>query len=802
MKSCGNLSRRARRSLHSAFVLVSVGSMLSLPSWAQRHLFSVQDSIEMTTFSDPYTRSPEDHCKLAPNGRYFLVITTKGILHKNQLQSTIWLYRTTYLLAFLRNQDALALRPRLLLRIEATPKARQFDSYGSLITKAQWSSDSSGILFLAETGDGTRRLYRLDIRTEEERRLSSRSSDVEDFAETGGTTVYVARPGRNAEDGTGLSSVNDGAGTVLTGRSLLNIFDPEDFSSTGTMTGSTDLWVVRGNERTVLNEKRGSDVWHYPASASSFYNLALSPDGNALVAVRPVSRVLPSWREFVSLLPTTDFKKLPATEINPDADWLWPWQYIYIDLSHNRTLSIAGAPTAWMAGYGDPFQASWSQDGRRVLVTSTYLSNPTDPAKANLPCAVAVFTVANAGTQCIAYSRYNGTGSHLRSAEFGGSSDDVRVQWSTRGMLTQEVYRQSAGNWHLADTTNIKPQAVPRISLSIRQGLDKPPTLWASDYVTGVSRELWNPNPQLSTIGMGTTSVYRWTDGTGYEWEAGLVKPYGYVSGRQYPLVIQTHGFNDHEFLVDGSYTTGFAAQAFAAAGIMVLQMEDRSDRHRNGINQEANLFAQGCVAAIRQLTSDGLIDPARVGLIGFSRASWYVENTLVNYPQLFKAATLIDGVDHSYVSYILFCAGMPSCSTDPEIANGGPPFGKTLRDWLNSAPGFALDRLQAPLRIEAINWYSIFQEWEIYSSLFQQGKPVEFVYTPHGQHILQQPRQRFVSEQGNVDWFRFWLQGFEDPDPLKRRQYLRWTNLKNTTDIGSSAFDATTSATESRRAR
>jgi len=797
MKSIGNLRQSTCRCLHSIFVLVSFCGVLAHSACAQNRLFSVRDSIEMTTFSDPYTRSRDDRCKVSPDGKYFFAITTKGILATNQLQSTIWLYRTARVLAFLRERDVAAPRPKLLLRIEATPKAQQFDSYGSLITKAQWSSDSAGILFLAETGDGLRRLYKVDISSREKKLVSTRSADVEDFTEAAGTAVYVSRSGTHVNPSIDSSSLKNGVSTVLTGRSLLNIFDPGEFSPAGTANRASDLWVVRGNYRTALNERHGSNTWHYPVSASDFFHLALSPNGNALIAARPVSQVLPSWRQFVSRLPGFAFANLPATESNSDRDWIWPWQYVYISLSRHRAVSVAGAPTAWMAGYGEPFLAGWSQDGRRVLVTSTFLSTSPNSTEKKTPCSVAAFTVATRETQCIAYTRYISTASHLQSARFGSSPDEVVIQWSTPGRPTQEVYRLTDGNWLLAATTNVKPQREARLSVSIRQGLNESPALWATDQEAGATKELWNPNPRLTTIGMGQTSIYSWRDSSGYEWEAGLVKPYGYTSGHRYPLVIQTHGFNPHEFLVDGSYTTGFAAQPLAGAGIMVLQMEDRSDRHRKGISQEASLFAQGCVAGIRQLAADGLIDPTRVGIIGFSRTSWYAETALVNFPKLFKAATVIDGVDQSYVNYILFCAGVGSCKNESELANGGAPFGKALNNWLVSAPSFRLDHVQAPVRIEAINWYSILQEWEIYSSLFQQGKPVDFVYISDGQHILQQPKQRYVSQQGNVDWFRFWLQGFQDPSPLKRAQYRRWTELKNTFGPLHLSLDTNHKATE-----
>jgi hypothetical protein len=69
--------------------------------------------------------------------------------------------------------------------------------------------------------------------------------------------------------------------------------------------------------------------------------------------------------------------------------------------------------------------------------------------------------------------------------------------------------------------------------------------------------------------------------------------------------------------------------------------------------------------------------------------------------------------------------------------------------------------------------------EWEIYASLEVQNKPVDMLYLPLGQHVLQNPAERMASEQGDVDWFRFWLKGEEDPDPVKRIQYERWEKLR-----------------------
>jgi len=40
------------------------------------------------------------------------------------------------------------------------------------------------------------------------------------------------------------------------------------------------------------------------------------------------------------------------------------------------------------------------------------------------------------------------------------------------------------------------------------------------------------------------------------------------------------------------------------------------------------------------------------------------------------------------------------------------------------------------------------------------------------------------VSQQGNVDWFVFWLKGEEDPASGKREQYARWRKLRDAATI------------------
>ena len=59
----------------------------------------------------------------------------------------------------------------------------------------------------------------------------------------------------------------------------------------------------------------------------------------------------------------------------------------------------------------------------------------------------------------------------------------------------------------------------------------------------------------------------------------------------------------------------------------------------------------------------------------------------------------------------------------------------------------------------------------------FKIGQLVYFY--PKGEHMLDTPWERVASLQRNVDWFRFWMQGFERAHPEDHEQYIRWEALR-----------------------
>jgi hypothetical protein len=168
------------------------------------------------------------------------------------------------------------------------------------------------------------------------------------------------------------------------------------------------------------------------------------------------------------------------------------------------------------------------------------------------------------------------------------------------------------------------------------------------------------------------------------------------------------------------------------------------------------------------------------VGVVGFSRTCYYVTHMLAFSRYRIAAAVLADGVDADYFQYFAFSNAAPAMAAEYEGLNGGAPFGDALSSWTKRVSAFHMDQVRAPLRIQALGPGSLLGEWSWLSGLSRLGKPVDMVYLPAGAHILEKPWERMVSQQGDVDWFCFWLKGEEDPDPAKAGQYKRWRKLRN----------------------
>lgn len=756
--------------------------LLFQASFAQTsRYFSVRDSIEMSTFvRDPL--AVED-VNFSPDGRHFFVVTRRGLLFSNEVESTIWVFDTAEVEHSIEKpKNFPSLHPRPIVRMAAS------SNYDNLITGARWATDGRSIAFLGRDKKSVRRLFVVDAKDGKLRQLSPEAQDVSKFERVSNMFVFTAAkaaidPFAYETDGPALPDIQIG-----TGRSLFSLLYPQ-FEKSVWGTQTEQVWQVRHGKASPVVE--AGTLLPLSLDNSPFTSvLSLSPSGRYVVTTKYVEQVPKSW-EIYEPAYKSNFTRIVSDDLtNSSISYSRPGQYALIDLQSGKISSLVDAPLGSAAGYGDFISVAWSPDEHEVALSNTFLpldASVDGQARMIHPC-VAVVEIATRKARCIKESHpitlaQVSTSVPLSGIEWRGKDQRLVLRYYD-DELSPDVFQRESGSWRqvgnsIAKETTSKESSHGRLSVAIHQSLNTPPVLIASDWATTKSRDVWNPNPQLSGITLGEATVYHWRDHAGYEWTGGLVKPPNYIASHRYPLVIQTHGFNPKEFLADGIYATANAARALASRGLVVLQVEEPTNHLGTPLEPAAD-GRDGYVAAIEQLGAEGLVDPTRVGIIGFSHTGWYVLDSLIHSPKYFVAATLAECSYESLGEYLMNADYLgPERAKSIADGIGSEPFGEGLKKWLTASPGFNTDKISAPILFEANSPPAMIYSWDIYAALRLQKKPVELLYIRNGSHILAKPLERLASQEMNVDWYDFWLNGHENPDRGKLEQYVRWRELR-----------------------
>jgi dipeptidyl aminopeptidase/acylaminoacyl peptidase len=718
--------------------------------------FTVADEIGINIFGGPEGAAfPEDRVRFSPDGKYFAVYTSRGNVQQNRVEATLSVYRSSDIRHLLKNPGASAPVPFWSTTV--------WSEEGPVISHWGWLANSSGVAFVQRTPGGRGQIVLAEIGGKSLQALSPEDEDVGGaYFDIRDREHYVYTSSQVAIARENQQKRNLQTSIVGTGRTVWDLVTPQSASS---FQNVSHIWAVIDGKRMEVKAEENE--------------FTLSPDGRSIVTREPVQAPA-SWGE------------LYPPPFDGDPSVLHSGQnvhrYVRIDLESGKMETLLDAPAAEAAGWyaGTLTVPRFSPDGRFVVLPGTFLQSGS-PTR---PC-LAVVELSTKNATCIWLLK-----GHTKDGRvepdfrwvggirfLNGDSGCLLVTFFPHDDLsngsTTEYRRTAHGKWSAAQTfhgvlaDNLGPNG---LRVTVRDGLNDPPQLVATDGQ--VVRIIWDPNPHLKNMSLGHVSVFTWKDNRNLDWTGGLYLPPEYVPGRPYPLVIQTHGFNMSGFDPAGAFPTAFAAQELASHGIVVLQAGLTCPVETP---EEAPCAVTGYAAGARQLVEMGIVDPNAIGLIGFSRTGLYVMKALTTNVLHLKAASATDSYMIDYFQYVLW----PGHAGTNLV--GAPPFGEGLQKWLQLAPSFNFDKARAPLLDTGLGPQSLLSMWLPYSLMNVLRKPVELMMlnvdngggTLPYEHVLTNPGLRVASQGGNVDWFRFWLQGFEDPDPSKADQYVRWRGLK-----------------------
>lgn len=299
-----------------------------------------------------------------------------------------------------------------------------------------------------------------------------------------------------------------------------------------------------------------------------------------------------------------------------------------------------------------------------------------------------------------------------------------------------------------------------------------PPRLVRIALADGELTTLADPNRSFAKPGYLRFEPMRWSGPSGQSFTGQLMVPSDHR--RALPLFV-TYYFCDG--YLRGGVGDEFPLRQFAGSGIAVLCIDrapmraglgDHVEQYRTGL--------EGVSAAVRILASRGIIDPTRVGMGGVSfggeTTMWIAQNS-----NLLSAMS----ISNTLLSPTYYWFNSLPGSPIPPILKQAWGIGRPEDDperWKMLSPVFATDKIHVPLLMQLPEREFRFNV-ELAARLGQAGKPVELWAFPEETHLKYQPRHKAAIYERNLDWFRFWLRDYVDPDPAKAEQYRRWQAMR-----------------------
>lgn len=317
----------------------------------------------------------------------------------------------------------------------------------------------------------------------------------------------------------------------------------------------------------------------------------------------------------------------------------------------------------------------------------------------------------------------------------------------------------------------------------VNESLTRPPEIYYWQAGNGILR-LTELNRHLEGKRLPNVREVNWRSKDGTPVHGWLLEPEDDgSSGESWPTITYVHGGPG----VAMPDTFGFHVkwwpypfEIFALNGIAVFVPNYRGTRtYGREFAEPSRLDGEpvdDVISGIEYLVATGTADPRRLGIAGYSHGSWLGALTMTRYRN-FRAGSFAEGTANWVVLYEL----MPgSLNRRVHDVNMGTSLYDNPQRYIDASPVFGFQGLDTAVLFEAGAKAGVITMLGNPKAAERAGMPTEYVVYPRTGHAIKLPRFRKESAERNLDWFRFWLLGQEDRQPVKVEQYARWRAMRD----------------------
>lgn len=346
-------------------------------------------------------------------------------------------------------------------------------------------------------------------------------------------------------------------------------------------------------------------------------------------------------------------------------------------------------------------------------------------------------------------------------------------------------------------------------AICVRETKQQPSHVAAVYFAKGTVQVIGDLNPEFQSIQLGKVKRIEWetpelswntADGPlpglypkrayGY-----IVLPPGFDASKKYPAIVEPYIAHGFEPSVGGEHPL----HVYAANGFVVLNLAfpwpDPEAVERLGLTNKLmrtlysadldfphlTMLTHSTVAGLDAALARGFIDARRVGMGGVSHGTFVPLHLAwkVGRVSALSISSPVWGPHEYYWG--------TRKQREMELSDGGvaddlgwrlKPEGAGREFWSQIDPADHVNEIRAPILMQLAD-QEAYALLRLIRHLDDAGRPYDAYIFRNENHIKWQPAHLKSIQARNLDWFRFWLQGYEDPAPEKEAQYKHWRNLK-----------------------
>jgi len=734
-------TRRGLWAVGAALVVCANAAATDLRDW------TVRDSVALTYFTTYQqdaalweTRGAPSPIVPSPDGRHFFFVRHRGDLDCDCNEYTLDVYSSNDVIRQLPGRNGSAGgKPEALRKV-----ALRSASNDPAINHARWL-DGDTIAFLG-TRDGPQpQVFSLSVETGKLVALTDGRHRVATFDVRGDAIAFTAVTATKP-----LTALDEYPMAALKSDELSALLSPRDEETRVLFAGAG------GSARAILELSPGyQGPW-------------ISEDGRHAIVALSSSTATPNRQIGFLLIDVRGGSARPVFPGTPTG----------IRTEVGRELRYQLPPSAF-----------WFNDSRHVILTNAATPGTREGDSESTAAAVIGYDSQTGDWKVLEPLRHGDKGRaiHVSGARWLNSGKDLLISHQTESgqQVDATVYSWGKSGWHARSMpasaglpSGDREALLKGLKVFVRQQLNEPPIVVAQNLGREVS--LTDPDAALRGIWRAKAEKVEWRDPNGEMTEGALMLPRNYVRGMRLPLVVQADYLPD-AFMPDGRAPTAYAAQPLVARGMAVLQISHHVEGRTTP--REMPAFVERLDASVEYLAAQGLIDPSRVGLVGFSRAGWLTYYA-ITHPRRTKLAASItaDSWSGSFGEYLFRAASSvaPAVDLRPfEKQFGEGTYWEDKDAWHERTNSFNVDRVQTPALFTVHGKYNQPWAFETIAAFRLNKRPLEYLFFPRAAHQLRLPREREASLQATVDWMAFWLQGETTSTADKDARYARWRTLR-----------------------